>query len=43
MLPFGLADAMFSTLDFRTIFRTFRLYGKQVLRSWKASPKVVPR
>lgn len=43
MLPFGLADAVFSTLDFRTVFRTFWLYGKHVLRSWRAGPKVMPR
>jgi C-8 sterol isomerase len=36
MLPFGLADALFSTLDGRTILRTLRLYGKHVLRSWSA-------
>jgi len=41
MLPFGLADTFFSTLDGRTIFRTFRLYGKHVLRSWR--PKVDER
>lgn len=35
MLPFGLADAFFSTLDFRTILRTFRLYGKHVRHSWR--------
>jgi C-8 sterol isomerase len=33
MLPFGFADAIFSTLDYRTLFRTMRLYGKQVLRN----------
>lgn len=31
MLPFGLADTLFSTLDFTTLFRTFRIYGKHVL------------
>jgi hypothetical protein len=35
MLPFGLADAFFSTLDFRTILRTFRLYGRHVWRNWR--------
>jgi C-8 sterol isomerase len=40
MLPFGLADAVFSTLDFRTVFRTFRLYGKHVCRSWRSKPTV---
>ena len=37
MLPFGLADAFFSTLDGRTIFRTLRLYGKHVLQSWRTN------
>ena len=37
MLPFGLADAMFSTLDGRTICRTFWLYGKHVLRNWRTA------
>ncbi|MGL3107224.1 ERG2 family protein [Bradyrhizobium sp. BR 1432] len=37
MLPFGLADAFFSTLDGRTICRTFRLYGKHVLRNWRTA------
>ncbi len=36
MLPFGLADTVFSTLDFRTVFRTIRLYGKHVWRSWRS-------
>ena len=35
MLPFGLADTVFSTLDYRTAFKTFRLYGKQVLGNWR--------
>lgn len=30
MLPFGLADTLFSTLDARTLLRTFRLYGRSV-------------
>ena len=34
MLPFGLADSFFSTLDFLTIFRTFRLYVAHVWRGW---------
>lgn len=33
MLPFGLADAIFSTLDYKTIFKTFRIYGKHLLRT----------
>lgn len=33
MLPFGLADTLFSTLDYRTLFRTFRIYGRHILRS----------
>ncbi len=32
MLPFGLADAFTSTLDLRTIARTFRLYTRAVVR-----------
>jgi len=32
MLPFGLADSLFSTVDFRTIGRLFRIYGTQVMR-----------
>lgn len=31
MLPFGLADTVFSTLDYRTAFKTFRIYGKHVI------------
>ncbi len=38
MLPFGLADTLFSTLDYRTLFRTFRLYGGHVLRSLRKPP-----
>lgn len=33
MLPFGLADALFSTLDYKTVFRTFRIYGRHVLKN----------
>ena len=32
MLPFGLADSLTSTLDLRTVARTFRLYGRAVVR-----------
>jgi C-8 sterol isomerase len=35
MLPFGLADAIFSNVDFRTVFRTFRLYGAHLFRNWR--------
>lgn len=31
MLPFGLADTLFSTLDVVTLLRTFRLYGRSVI------------
>ena len=34
MLPFGLADTVFSTLDYRTAFKTFRIYGKHVMGNW---------
>jgi C-8 sterol isomerase len=34
MLPFGLSDTLFSTHDYRTIFRTLRLYGRHLRRSW---------
>jgi C-8 sterol isomerase len=33
MLPFGLADSLFSTLDYKTVFRTFRIYGRHVIRN----------
>ena len=32
MLPFGLADSLSSTLDFPTVFKTFGLYGRHVVR-----------
>jgi C-8 sterol isomerase len=32
MLPFGVADTLTSTLDLRTLARTFRLYGRAVVR-----------
>ncbi|RUS29652.1 ERG2/sigma1 receptor-like protein [Jimgerdemannia flammicorona] len=31
MLPFGIADTIFSTLDFTTLYHIFRLYGKSVV------------
>ena len=34
MLPFGLADTVFSTLDYRTAIKTSRIYGKHILRNW---------
>ena len=33
MLPFGVADTVFGTLDFTSLFRTFWLYARHVLRS----------
>ena len=33
MLPFGVADTLFSTLDFTSLFRTFRIYTRHLLRS----------
>ena len=33
MLPFGVADTLFSTFDFKTLARTFRLYFKHLRRS----------
>ena len=33
MLPFGFADTVFSTLDFRTMVRSFRVYGKHVFHN----------
>ncbi|BAZ11747.1 hypothetical protein NIES4071_35730 [Calothrix sp. NIES-4071] len=35
MLPFGLADSIFSTLDLRTVGRTFEIYGKLFLQQWR--------
>jgi C-8 sterol isomerase len=32
MLPFGLADSLSSTLDFPTVWKTFGLYGRHVVR-----------
>ena len=31
MLPFGLADTFFSTLDFYTLYKTFAVYGERVI------------
>lgn len=31
MLPFGLADSIFSTLDVKTVAQTFAVYGKSVV------------
>jgi len=31
MLPFGIADTIFSTLDFYTLGRTFYIYGKGIV------------
>lgn len=33
MLPFGIADSLFSTLDYKTVFRTFRIYGKHLIKN----------
>ncbi len=35
MLPFGLFDSLFSTLDYKTVFRTIRLFTRHTLRSHK--------
>jgi len=32
MLPFGVADFFFSTLDFVSLYRTFAIYGRHVIR-----------
>jgi len=32
MLPFGLADVFFSTLDFVSLYRTFVIYGRHCIR-----------
>ncbi|MGD1912843.1 MAG: ERG2 family protein [Rivularia sp. (in: cyanobacteria)] len=34
MLPFGLADSFFSTLDWKTIASTFGIYGKLLLKNY---------
>lgn len=32
MLPFGIADTLFSTLDFATLLKTFWIYGRLTVR-----------
>jgi C-8 sterol isomerase len=32
MLPFGVADSLFSTVDYKTIGRLFKIYGKLTMR-----------
>ncbi|MBW4622040.1 MAG: hypothetical protein KME17_22135 [Cyanosarcina radialis HA8281-LM2] len=39
MLPFGFADSIFSTLDFRTVLRTLWIYGKLVVKELLLFPK----
>ena len=40
MLPFGLADSLFSTLDLKTVGCTFGIYGKLLLKNlWKQTNK----
>ncbi len=40
MLPFGLADSLFSTLDWKTLGCTFSIYGKFLLKNlWKETHK----
>jgi C-8 sterol isomerase len=34
MLPFWLADAMLSTLDYRTVRRSLGQYGRHVIGNW---------
>jgi C-8 sterol isomerase len=37
MLPFGLADSIFSTLDLRTTWKTFYNYGRLVTKSLRTN------
>eukprot|EP01115_Flamella_aegyptia_P014695 TRINITY_DN851_c0_g1_i2.p1 TRINITY_DN851_c0_g1~~TRINITY_DN851_c0_g1_i2.p1 ORF type:complete len:128 (-),score=25.57 TRINITY_DN851_c0_g1_i2:89-472(-) len=32
MLPFGVFDTLFSTLDFYTLYKTFEVYGRAVVK-----------
>lgn len=34
MLPFGMSDSIFSTLDFKTVGRTFGIYSKLLLKNF---------
>ncbi len=38
MLPFGVADTLFSTLDLTSLVRTFRIYARHLRRSARARP-----
>lgn len=33
ILPFGFADSIFSTLDFKTIWRMLKIYGKLTIKA----------
>lgn len=33
MLPFGLADMLFSTLDVPTFYHTFRITGREMIKN----------
>jgi ERG2 and Sigma1 receptor like protein len=41
LLPFGLADALLSTLDFKTALQTLMIYFSLVMRQFSKSQKVV--